>query len=165
VHSLSDVVREEAAARGLPPERGPLIAVGNELRRALGPGALAERILPRLGERDVVDSIRNPAEVEVLRRAPGFLLVAVRATQATRFARSLARARPGDPVPKPSGAGAPGECADPAGQRLDHGGWPFGLGQRRRPVGAARVGGAPAGRVREPGCYSLQRRRPRPWGD
>jgi hypothetical protein len=51
VHSLSDVVREEAAARGLPPERGHLIEVGNDLRRLFGPGALAERIVPRLAGR------------------------------------------------------------------------------------------------------------------
>jgi dephospho-CoA kinase len=97
LHSLSDIVREEAAARGLPPERGHLIQVGNELRQRFGPGALAERILPRLGARDVVDSIRNPAEVEVLRRLPAFVLAKVTASLATRFQRSLARARPGDP--------------------------------------------------------------------
>ena len=121
VHSLSDVVREEAAARGLPPERGPLIAVGNELRRALGPGALAERILPRLGDRDVVDSIRNPAEVEVLRRAPGFVLVAVRARLDTRFARSLARARAGDPVTLDAFRERERQenASDPSGQQLD----------------------------------------------
>lgn len=97
VHSLSDVVREEAAARGLLPEREHLIRVGNLLREASGAGALAERILPRLGQRDVVDSIRNPAEVEVLRRLDHFVLVGVRAPIELRFQRSLGRGRPGDP--------------------------------------------------------------------
>ena len=32
VHSLSDVVREEARARGFPPEREHLIRIGTELR-------------------------------------------------------------------------------------------------------------------------------------
>ena len=95
--SLSDVVREEALARGLPPEREHLIRIGNLLREQGGAGALAERVLPRLGLRHVVDSIRNPAEVAVLRRAQCFTLVGVRASLQVRFARSLERARPGDP--------------------------------------------------------------------
>lgn len=97
IHSLSDIVREEAAARGLAPDREHLIRIGNELRRDGGPGVLAERILPRLGERDVVDSIRNPAEVRVLRDIPHFVLVGVRASLEVRFRRAQARGRRGDP--------------------------------------------------------------------
>jgi len=97
LHSLSDVVREEAAARGLRPEREHLIRIGNLLRDEHGPGVLAERILLRLTGRDVVDSIRNPAEVAVLRRLPHFILAGVRAPLEVRFHRSLQRARPGDP--------------------------------------------------------------------
>ena len=97
IHSLSDIVREAAAARGLAPEREHLIRIGNELRRDGGPGVLAERILARLGDRDVVDSIRNPAEVGVLRRIPHFVLLGVRAPLELRFRRALARGRPGDP--------------------------------------------------------------------
>jgi dephospho-CoA kinase len=95
-HSLSDVIREEAAARGLAPIRENLIRLGNELRRAGGAGVLAERILDRLTGRDVVDSIRNPAEVEVLRRDPGFVMLRIEAPLETRYARAAARARPGD---------------------------------------------------------------------
>lgn len=98
VHSLSDIVREEAAARNLPPEREHLIRIGNLLRGEHGAGVLAERLLPRLGNRDVVDSIRNPAEVEVLRRRPDFHLLAVNAPVEVRFERSLERKRPGDPT-------------------------------------------------------------------
>lgn len=96
-HSLSDIVREEAAARGLPPEREHLIRIGQELRRAHGPGVLAERLLPRLGSRDVVDSVRAPAEVEVLRAGrPEFRLLAVDAPVETRWERAVSRARAGD---------------------------------------------------------------------
>jgi dephospho-CoA kinase len=97
VHSLSDIVREEAAARHLPPDREHLIRIGTLLREQGGLGVLAERLIPRLGARDVVDSIRNPAEVAALRRTPGFLLVGVDAPAELRFARSRSRARPGDP--------------------------------------------------------------------
>ena len=91
------MVREEATARGLPPEREHLIRIGNLLREEGGPGALARRILPRLGQRDVVDSIRSPGEVEVLRGLPSFVLLAVRAPLEVRFGRALVRGRPGDP--------------------------------------------------------------------
>ncbi len=95
-HSLSDIVREEASARGLDHSRVHLIAVGNDLRRAGGPGVLASRIRSRLAQRDVVDSIRNPAEVEELRRVPGFHLLGLDASVELRFQRSRRRARPGD---------------------------------------------------------------------
>ena len=98
VHSLSDVVREEAAARDLPPDREHLIRIGNELREAGGAGVLARRIIARLGRKDVVDSIRNPVEVEVLRELPHFVLIGVSAHSETRFRRSIARGRPGDPA-------------------------------------------------------------------
>lgn len=121
VHSLSDVVREEAAARGLPPEREHLIRIGNELRAAGGPGILAERIIPRLGARDVVDSIRNPAEVGALRRVPGFVLIGVTAAPEVRFERSRRRARPGDPSTFEEFLARERQenRADPHGQQLD----------------------------------------------
>ncbi|HKY33503.1 MAG TPA: AAA family ATPase [Candidatus Polarisedimenticolia bacterium] len=95
-HSLSDVLREELDKQGLPPTRENLIARGNALRAEQGAGVLAERITPRLTGRDVVDSIRNPAEVEVLRRRPGFVLLGVDAPMEERFRRAVARGRPGD---------------------------------------------------------------------
>ncbi len=120
VHSLSDIVREAAAAEGLPPEREHLIATGNRLRREGGPGVLAEGILDRLGTRDVVDSIRNPAEVAVLRRLPYFKLVGVQAKTETRFRRSLDRARPGDPASLEEFQGRERQenSADPNAQQL-----------------------------------------------
>jgi len=121
VHSLSDVVRAAAARRGVPPTREHLIRIGNELRREGGPGVLAGRIRSELGDRAVVDSIRNPAEVEALRAVPGFVLIGVTAPVERRFERSRRRARPGDP-------GTLGEfvererqenAADPTSQQLD----------------------------------------------
>ncbi len=96
-HSLSDEIREEIRKRGLQITRSVLIVVGNELRSAFGAGVLAERVLHRLGhDRNyVVDSIRNPSEVEVLRRRQDFTLVAVQADERTRFERSRSRGREG----------------------------------------------------------------------
>jgi hypothetical protein len=96
VHSLSDVVRDEASARRLEHTRDNLIAVGNRLREEGGPGALAWRIVARLAGPSVVDSIRAPGEVEVLRTLPRFVLLGIDAPMALRFARSVRRGRAGD---------------------------------------------------------------------
>ncbi len=99
-HSLSDVIRAELAARGLAETRELMIETGRELRAREGPAALARRLLPRLhADRNyVIDSIRHPAEVEALRAAGRrFRLIWVEADEAIRFARTSARARPGDP--------------------------------------------------------------------
>ena len=95
-HSLSEVLREEFSRAGIEPTRAHLIAKGNELRTANGPGVLAARIALRLGDRDVVDSIRNPAEVSELRSRPGFFLLGVSAPLEVRFQRAVSRGRPGD---------------------------------------------------------------------
>jgi dephospho-CoA kinase len=120
VHSLSDIVREEAKALGLPPEREHLIRVGTSLREQGGAGVLAARLIPRLGRRDVVDSIRNPAEVQTLRQVPGFVLVGVDAAARVRFARSRLRARAGDPesFDEFEARERQENSANPAGQQL-----------------------------------------------
>ncbi|MBI4481589.1 MAG: AAA family ATPase, partial [Acidobacteria bacterium] len=71
-HSLSDVIREEIRSRGDEVSRDNLIAAGNELRSTHGAAVLAERILQKLqpDKNYVVDSFRNPAEVQVFRRRP-----------------------------------------------------------------------------------------------
>ena len=94
-HSLSDAIREEIHKRGLQITREVLIDVGNELREKFGPGILAARILPNLGsdQNYVIDSIRNPQEVDVLRSRIDFTLLALEAEQATRFERSRRRGR------------------------------------------------------------------------
>ena len=95
--SLSDEIREEIRNRGLEINRGILIQVGNELRTRFGPGILPERILQRLqtDHNYVIDSIRNPFEVETLKRRKDFTLVAVEAGLAIRFERSRQRGREG----------------------------------------------------------------------
>jgi dCMP deaminase len=94
-HSLSDEIREEAGRRRLEITREVLIGLGNELREKHGPGVLAERILGKL-ETDhnyVIDSIRNPSEVDALRRRSDFTLLAVEAAEDIRFERSRKRGR------------------------------------------------------------------------
>jgi dCMP deaminase len=96
-HSLSDEIREEIRQRKREITREVLILVGNELRGKFGPGVLAERILLRLDQSHnyAIDSIRNPTEVDVLRRRHDFTLLAVEADVTVRFERSRKRAREG----------------------------------------------------------------------
>ena len=91
--SLSDILREELAADGLPADRDHLIAKGNALRREGGADVLACRILRTVSGPTVIDSIRNPAEVERFRREPGFILLAVDAPPALRYERVRSRGR------------------------------------------------------------------------
>ena len=98
--SLSDVVRDEIAAAGHEITRERLITTANELRSSEGAGVLAERIFRKLGAEvhAVVDSIRNPFEVEALRRRKDFYLLSIDADSKVRFERMKSRKREGDPV-------------------------------------------------------------------
>ena len=91
--SLSDILREELAARGLEASRDNLIRTGNELRAAHGPDVLARRTMEKVRGPSTIDSIRNPREVKFLRKQKGFMLVAVDAPIEVRYARTRARGR------------------------------------------------------------------------
>ena len=100
VLSLSDVLRHELAEQGLSETRERMIELGTRLRRERGPGALAEVLGQKLDvdHRYGIDSIRHPAEVDVLASTdPGFRLIWVEAPIELRFERMQRRGRPGDP--------------------------------------------------------------------
>ncbi len=98
--SLSDVLREEAGKAGMPLTRDTLIGLGNRLRAEYGPGVLAERIFSRLDPEKnyVIDSVRHPSEVQVLRRRRDFYLACVQAPVEIRFERLKGRGRENDPT-------------------------------------------------------------------
>jgi dephospho-CoA kinase len=98
--SLSDVLRHVLREKGTPVSRETLAAEGNRLRREKGPGALAELALLELEGKDkaVVISLRNPGEVEALRRREDFVLWGVDAPVGIRFRRAYKRGRPDDPL-------------------------------------------------------------------
>jgi len=66
------------------------------LEHITGPALRALRTRTRLGRRDVIDSIRNPAEVAELRKLEGFHLLGIDAPVKLRFERSQRRGRAGD---------------------------------------------------------------------
>lgn len=97
-YSLSDILREEAGARGVEPSRENLIKLGNELRGRAGPSVLADLTTKKIedGNNYVIDSIRNPFEIKALRKLNNFTLIGIDAPAEIRFKRAIARNRPGD---------------------------------------------------------------------
>jgi dCMP deaminase len=99
-HSLSDVIRDDLREKGIAETRERMIESGNALRAARGPGGLAHALTDRLlpDRNYVVDSIRHPAEVEVLRaQTNSFRLIWISADEWVRLERLRSRGRGGDP--------------------------------------------------------------------
>ena len=99
--SLSDVIRNRLAERGVGETREAMILLGRELREQGGADILAREALAlmRLDRNYVVDSIRHPAEVDALRSAgKTFALLWVEAPAQVRLERMGKRGRSGDPT-------------------------------------------------------------------
>ena len=125
VHSLSDVIRQVLAERGLSETRERMIETGRELRREGGAAVLAETLAQQLSADSdhAIDSIRHPAEVQAFRAVhPDFWLIWVEAPIDVRFSRMRARGRPGDPETLDAMRAfeeRERQNADEAGQQLD----------------------------------------------
>lgn len=91
--SLSDLVREELRKKENEVTRNNLIKMGNELREKFGPDILAKRIMKKVKHRAVIDSIRNPREVDYLREQKDFVLLSIDAPVELRYERVRKRGR------------------------------------------------------------------------
>lgn len=91
--SLSDLIREELKKIGKEETRDNLIKMGNELREKGGHDILARRVMKKVKDKSVIDSIRNPREVEYLRAQKNFILLAVDAPVDLRYERATKRGR------------------------------------------------------------------------
>lgn len=99
--SLSDALRDEATKQGLDHSRDTLIKLGTDMREKFGNNFLAKKTNEKISKlKDiknfVVDSIRNPGEVEELRKNNDFLLIGVHTDTEIRYKRLLKRGRVGD---------------------------------------------------------------------
>jgi len=92
-YSLSDLVRQELNKEGKELNRNNLIKMGNKLREKFGADILARLVVKKIRGKAVIDSIRNPKEVEYLRQQKNFIMVAVDAPAALRFERVKKRGR------------------------------------------------------------------------
>ena len=112
VVTMGDVIREEAKRQGLEPTDVNLGKMMLKLRQDLGPGAVGQIVLQKL-QRDhandnssgggcgsnknssnvVIDGIRSVAEVEVLKTVGHVRLLAIHASEDTRFKYLTRRGR------------------------------------------------------------------------
>ena len=100
-HSLSDSLRDELNLLGKEETRENLIEIGNKLREEGGPGVLADKLMSKLdtAKNHIVDSIRNPSEVDSLKQKSSlckFFLISVDADARLRYDRLCTRGRIGD---------------------------------------------------------------------
>lgn len=100
--SLSTIVHEELKKKNIKDfTRETMQETGNKLRCEYGDDVLARRAIERLkrqkNNRVVIEGIRNPGEIEFLKKNPNFILIGVKAKRELRFQRLLSRAKPWDP--------------------------------------------------------------------
>ena len=100
--SLSSIVHEELEKKGGAKfTRQTLQDVGDKLRREYGDDVLAQRIIEAINEqkkdRIVIEGIRNPGEIEFLKKNSNFILIGVKANRELRFKRVLSRGKEWDP--------------------------------------------------------------------
>ena len=97
--SLSDEIRTEMQQRNILLTRENIQDYGDSIRRHEGAGAWARKVIAKINpEFDyVVDSIRNPGEVEEFRKIGNFHLIKIYAPSKLRFARMVKRGREQDP--------------------------------------------------------------------
>lgn len=98
---LSDIIHTEMEKKKQNFNRMTMQDMGNEMRKKYGTHILAMLAIEYLNKdkKIIVDGIRNPGEVEYLRKKYGkdFILIAVDAPQQLRFERMLKRAKKTDP--------------------------------------------------------------------
>lgn len=99
--AYSDILRQELLKRNVELTRKNLQDIGDELRKNEGHGVLSKRIIEQIDPKKhyVIGNIRNPGEVEEMRKHFGeqFVLIKLEADQKIRFERLLKRRREKDP--------------------------------------------------------------------
>lgn len=100
--SLSTILHNELKDKKIKKfTRKTLQDMGNKLRREYGDDILARRVLGQLkGQKTanvVVEGIRNPGEIEYLKKNSNFLLIGIKAKRKIRFERLFKRGKSWDP--------------------------------------------------------------------
>lgn len=100
--SLSSILHDELKKKNLQEfTRKTLQDKGDQLRKQYGDHVLAKRAIKVLKKQNknrvVIEGIRNPGEIEYLKKNPNFVLIGVKSKRELRFKRLLSRAKPWDP--------------------------------------------------------------------
>jgi len=91
--STSEEVRNEARRRGLEITRSSLQVLARDMRKEFGGTIFARKCIEKMqeGNNYFVDGIRNPTEIEELRKLKDFSLIAVDAPTKLRYERAKER--------------------------------------------------------------------------
>ncbi|MEK7597732.1 MAG: AAA family ATPase [Patescibacteria group bacterium] len=105
--SLSSIVHEELNKKGVKEfTRQTLQDMGDKLRRQEGDDVLAKHVIEQIesdeigwnqSRKIIIEGIRNPGEVEFLKKNQNFILIGVKASRRLRFKRLLIRNKQWDP--------------------------------------------------------------------
>jgi dephospho-CoA kinase len=93
--SVRSYLTDEILRQGLPVNRDSMVLVANKLRAEFGPAYIVEQLFNTAiasGKNCVIESIRTPGEVELLKSKGNFTLFAVDAPPEIRYRRIVARA-------------------------------------------------------------------------
>ena len=100
--STSDRIREEIKRRGLEVTRNSLTEVSNDLRSRFGDDILSRRTAEYLEKAGsdffVIDSIRNPQEIEFFKTKYNMKVIAITADQKLRYKRFIERKTNSEPM-------------------------------------------------------------------
>ena len=90
--SVREFLIEKINQRGLPVNRDSMVAIANQLREKNSPSYIVEQLLEQAknSEHAIIESIRTPAEAELIKKKNGFLL-AVDAISQLRYTRIITR--------------------------------------------------------------------------
>ncbi len=91
--SLSDLIRDKLQKQDIELSRNNMIRYGNLMRKEGGPDILARLVMKKVKGPAIIDSIRNPKEIEYLQKQKNFILLAIDAPIETRYIRAKKRGR------------------------------------------------------------------------
>lgn len=100
--SLSSILHDELKEKKIKKfTRKTLQDMGNDLRRDYGDDILARRVVGHLkGQKTdniIIEGIRNPGEIEYLKKNSNFILIGIKAKRKIRFKRLSERGKTWDP--------------------------------------------------------------------
>lgn len=99
--SVRAFLTDEIRRRGMPVNRDSMVTVANELRAAHSPDYIVGQLYDQAlvsGKNCIIESIRTPGEVELLRTKGNFYLIAVDACAEVRYKRVIERASETDHI-------------------------------------------------------------------
>ncbi len=101
VHSMGDIIRDEAKRLGIEPTPANLGVITLELRRKEGSAVVARRLIEHItadsASTAVVEGVRSVEEVEEFRKRFKVTVLAIECSPKVRYSRLEARGRSDDP--------------------------------------------------------------------